>query len=125
MDRHKAIETVYDNKLITDWLDNINIDAQYVKGSRKILDTFAEFQKLLDELLGRIHGQTAHWTDLTGRTPYQLRFVPLWTQSTRIRKGENRRNALHESYRATTVRMGTFESIFFQEEWLARTLYQL
>lgn len=43
MDRQKEIETVDDNRLDTDWRENVNIDAQYTGNRQELLDGLAKF----------------------------------------------------------------------------------
>lgn len=54
MDRHKQIEAVHDNKLDTDWRENVNICAQYIKRQQKFLMTLDESQEMRDRRFGRI-----------------------------------------------------------------------
>lgn len=54
MDRHKEGETVDDNGQDIDWLENINVVAQYTGNRHEVLNWIAKFHEMWDGHLKRI-----------------------------------------------------------------------
>lgn len=64
MDRHNGIETVQDNKIVTDGQYNVTVPAQFDENHLEMLDTLAHFQEIWGGLLADIN-MTKHRIELT------------------------------------------------------------
>lgn len=75
MGRQNEMETFDNDKLDTDWQDNVNIYAQYTEMRQGILDRLSEFREMRDGSLCRISvaRHIIEWTAQTNALSIPLR----------------------------------------------------